>query len=202
MEAPMPSTDPRIDAYIEAAAPFARPILQRLRKDIHAACPDVEETMKWSMPSFTRGGRILCHMAAFKQHCAFGYWSGAAAGAEEKGNAMGQYGRIGAVADLPPANELRAQIVAAARAMDAPGAGKRPARTPRAEAEMPDDLRAALDAQPPARTQFDTFSPSQRRDYIDWVVEAKREETRARRIAQAVEWIGEGKSRHWKYEKC
>jgi uncharacterized protein YdeI (YjbR/CyaY-like superfamily) len=198
----MPATDPRIDAYIEAAAEFARPILQRLRKDIHAACPDIEETIKWGMPSFTRGGRILCHMAAFKQHCAFGFWNAAAAGAAEKGNAMGQYGRIATLSDLPPAKELRAQVAKAARAMHEPGAGKRPARAPRPDAELPDDLRQALAAQPKARATFDAFAPGQRREYVEWVVDAKRAETRARRIEQAVEWIAEGKTRHWKYAKC
>jgi uncharacterized protein YdeI (YjbR/CyaY-like superfamily) len=198
----MPATDPRIDAYIDAAAGFARPILQRLRKDVHAGCPDVEETIKWGMPTFTRGGRILCHMAAFKQHCAFGFRDPDAAGAPAGGNAMGQFGRIGTLADLPSSKAVRDQVARAAAAMDAPAARAPAPRTARPPLAVPDDLRQALEAVAAARGHFEAFSPSQRREYIEWVLEAKRPETRTRRIAQAVEWIAEGKARNWKYEKC
>ncbi len=69
----MASKDPRIDAYIAKSADFAQPILKHLRKVVHAGCPKVEETLKWSMPHFDYKG-VMCGMAAFKAHCVFGFW--------------------------------------------------------------------------------------------------------------------------------
>ena len=198
------SRDPRIDAYIARQASFARPILEHLRETIHAACPAVEEGIKWSMPAFLLEGRILAHMAAFKAHAAFGFWRGgeivgdAAASAE----GMGQFGRLTVVEDLPPREELEAMIRKAAAVTasgPAPRARKKEAKP---EPEMPEDLRAAIAADPKAGATFDAFPPGCRREYIDWVLEAKRPETRAKRIAQTVEWLAEGKRRNWKYEKC
>jgi len=203
-------TDARVDAYIAGAPAFAQPILERLRTAVHRACPDVEETMKWSRPHFTLDGRVFAGMSAFKAHCAFGFWDrrneSVAALPEPAERAMGQFGRIESVSDLPAASELRALIAQAAResresrtAARAEPPAPRPRRAPLA---MPDDFAAALRAQPAAAAVFDGFAPGQQRDYIEWITEAKREETRASRLAQAVEWIAEGKTRHWKYKNC
>lgn len=198
----MATTDPRIDAYLAAVPAFALPILTRLREDVHAACPDVVETIKWSRPHFLLDGKLLCGMSAFKAHCAFGFWEREGAG-EGKGGAMGDFGRIETLADLPPRAELRRQIKAAAALLQA-GAprAQKPNRAPRAQLAMPDDFAAALAKVPAAQQTYDTFPPGKQRDYLAWVLEAKREDTRAKRIAQAVAWLAEGKSRNWKYEGC
>lgn len=198
----MATTDPRIDAYLAAVPVFALPILTRLREDVHAACPDVVETIKWSRPHFLLDGKLLCGMSAFKAHCAFGFWEREGAG-EGKGGAMGDFGRIETLADLPPRAELRRQIKAAAALLQA-GAprAQKPNRAPRAQLAMPDDFAAALAKVHAAQQTYDTFPPGKQRDYLAWVLEAKREDTRAKRIAQAVAWLAEGKSRNWKYEGC
>lgn len=198
----MPTLDPRIDAYLAAAPAFARPILQRLREDVHAACPGVVETIKWSRPHFMLDDKLLCGMSAFKAHCTLSLWAreGAAAG---QGGAMGDFGRIETLADLPSRTELRRQIKAAAALLraGAPRAQK-PGREPRAKLDMPGDFAAALAKVAAAQQHYDAFPPGKQRDYLEWVLEAKREDTRAKRIAQAVEWLAEGKSRNWKYETC
>jgi hypothetical protein len=198
----MPPLDPRIDAYLATVPAFALPILQRLREDVHAACPHVVETIKWSRPHFMLSGKLLCGMSAFKAHCSFGFWAreGAAAG---QGGAMGDFGRIQTLGDLPGRAELRRQIKAHAALLQAgaPRAAK-PDRPPRAALAMPDDFAAALAKVKAARQHYDAFAPSKQRDYLEWVLEAKREDTRAKRIAQAVAWLAEGKARHWKYESC
>lgn len=198
----MPTLDPRIDAYLARAAAFAQHLLSRLREDVHAACPEVVETIKWSRPHFLLDGKLLCGMSAFKAHCAFGFWERAGAEPAQAG-AMGDFGRLQTLADLPDRDALRRQIQAAAALLraGAPRAVK-PGREPRAVLEMPDDLAAALAANPAARATYDAFSPSKQRDYLEWVLEAKRAATRHQRIAQAVQWLAEGKARHWKYENC
>ncbi|MTV38690.1 YdeI/OmpD-associated family protein [Duganella radicis] len=200
----MPSTDPRVDAYIAKSADFAQPILEHLRAVVHAACPEVEETMKWSFPHFMYKG-MMCSMASFKAHCAFGFWKAELLMADDdvKREAMGHFGRITSIKDLPSKKVLAGYIKQAMKLNDdgvAAPARVKPA-TPRA-LEIPDDLNAALDAVPAARQHFDAFSPSKQRDYAEWLTEAKTEATRTRRREQAVEWIAEGKSRNWKYEKC
>lgn len=197
----MPTCDPRIDAYLAAAPAFAHPILARLRADVHAACPDVVETLKWSRPHFMLDGKLLCGMSAFKAHCAFGFWQREGAAPGETG-AMGDFGRITTLSDLPPAAVLRQQIQAAAALLraGAPRATK-PGREPRPRLDMPDDFAAALADSPAAQAHYAAFSPSKQRDYLEWVLEAKRSDTRQRRIAQAVAWLAEGKSRHWQYER-
>jgi uncharacterized protein YdeI (YjbR/CyaY-like superfamily) len=198
----MPTLDPRIDSYIASAADFARPILTRLREDVHAACPAAVETLKWSRPHFMLDGKLLCGMSAFKAHCAFGFWEREGAEPGQAG-AMGDFGRIATLADLPARAELRKKIKAAAALLQA-GAprARKPDRPPRAPLQMPDDFAAALAASADARRHYDAFAPSKQRDYLEWVLEAKGADTRARRIAQAVAWLAEGKSRNWKYESC
>lgn len=198
------SEDPRIDAYIARQADFARPILEHLRSAVHAACPDAEETLKWGMPHFLYQGQMLVGMAAFKAHATFGFWRAKEVLGETSAerDAMGQFGRLTAVADLPPADVLHELI---RKAMALTDAGARPARpkpAPKPDLETPPELETALSANSAARATFDGFPPGCRREYVEWVVEAKRPETRDKRIAQAVEWMAEGKRRNWKYENC
>ena len=198
------SHDPRVDAYIGRQADFARPILEHLRETIHAACPEAEETLKWSMPNFLYKGKILANMAAFKAHAAFGFWRSSEVLGETGGerDAMGQFGRLTSVDQLPPPDELGALVRKAMASIDAGPAPLRPKKPPKPDLPTPDDLRTALDGIPKAAAAFDAFPPSCRREYVEWVTEAKRPETRAKRVAQAVEWMAEGKRRNWKYENC
>jgi uncharacterized protein YdeI (YjbR/CyaY-like superfamily) len=200
----MGTFDPRIDAYIAKAPDFARPILTHLREVVHAACPEVRETMKWSSPFFDYHG-VMCNMAAFKQHCAFGFWKGAlvVGGETAASEGAGQFGRLTSLSDLPSDELLKEYVQRAMRLNEAgeksPTRGK--AATPKAEAVVPDDLAAALRENDAARAGFEGLTPSQRREYVEWLTDAKTEATRAKRLATAVEWIGEGKSRHWKYAR-
>jgi uncharacterized protein YdeI (YjbR/CyaY-like superfamily) len=201
----MGSRDPRIDAYIGNAAAFAQPILERLREIVHEACPDAGETLKWGAPSFMHAGGILCMMAAFKQHASFGFWKHAlVVGEEVPRDGMGSFGKMTSLKDLPPKKELVALIRKAMRlneeGVKTPGVRKTSA--PKPPSLAPDDLAAALKKNSKARTTFDGFSPSQQREYVDWITEAKRDETRQKRLAQAIEWLAEGKPRNWKYMNC
>ena len=201
----MGKRDPRIDAYIDNAAEFAQPILWRLREIVHEACPEVEETLKWSAPSFLHAGGILCGMAAFKKHASFGFWKHAlVVGEEVPRDGMGSFGKLTSLKDLPPKKELVALIHKAMRLNDegVKTPGVRKSSTPKPPPVAPDDLAAALKRNRQARTTFEGFSPSQQRDYVDWITEAKRDETRQKRLAQAIEWLAEGKPRNWKYMNC
>lgn len=200
-----PARDPRIDAYIARSAGFAQPILEHLRKLVHEACPQVEETIKWGMPSFVHGDGILCHMGAFKRHVAFGFWKHVLVmgeGVERDG--MGSLGKLASLRDLPPKKQLLAMMHKAARlneqGVKAPGGCK--TRAPKPPPVAPPDLAAALKQNRKAQATFDAFAPSHKREYVEWITEAKRPETRARRLAQAVEWMAEGKPRNWKYASC
>ena len=195
--------DPRIDAYLAKAAPFAQPILNHVRERVHAAAPEAEETLKWSMPSFTIGGKILIGMAAFKQHAALNFWRGQELkGAEASRDAMGQFGRLTSIDDLPGDTELDALIRQAAELAKTAPAPRKVKHEPKPPAELHPQFAEALAANPKARTTLDSFPPSARREYLDWIAEAKQESTRAKRIADAVQWLSEGKRRHWKYENC
>ena len=199
-------TDPRIDAYIAGAAPFAQPILEHLRALAHRALPGVEETIKWSMPHFMLGGKNVAGMAAFKAHCAFTIHGEGRQGpnGDDAETGMGQYGRITALGDLPDEAVMIERLHAARdRVATSGSASKRPsARAPKPELPVPVELVAALAANSAAQAQFDAFSPSHRREYNEWIGEAKQAATRARRTAQAIEWIAEGRKRDWKYEAC
>lgn len=198
----MPSHDPRVDAYIATAAEFARPILAEIRARVHAACPRVEETIKWGMPSFTYAGGILCGMAAFKRHVSFGYWKHALVMGDAERDGMGSYGKLASPRELPPKARMQADLKQAMK-LNEQGV-KSPARraAPKPPPEIPVDLAAALQGNRAAKSTFEAFPPGCRREYIDWIVEAKRGETRAKRLAQAIEWMAEGKRRNWKYEGC
>lgn len=193
------SSDPRIDAYIAKAAPFAQPVLVHLRALVRRALPEAKETIKWGMPHFTLGGKNVCGMSAFKAHCAF-----VIHGDGRQGGAMGQYGKITAIGDLPVEADLVVALHAARdRVATLGSAVKRPAvRKPRPEISMPPEFGAALAAVPAAQAAFDGFPPGARRDYLEWITGAKADATRDKRIAQAVEWIAAGRKRNWKYEKC
>ena len=198
------SRDPRIDAYIEGAAPFAQPILSHVRDLVHEACPQVEETVKWGMPTFVHSGGILCGMAAFKQHASFGFWKHAlVVGEGEPRDGMGSYGKMLSLDDFPAKKIVLAHIRKAMK-LNEDGV-KAPARrksAPKPPPEAPADLVTALKENKAAQAAYDAFPPGCKREYVEWIVEAKREETRAKRLAQAVEWMAEGKRRNWKYENC
>jgi uncharacterized protein YdeI (YjbR/CyaY-like superfamily) len=201
-------TDPRIDAYIAKSAPFAQPVLRHLRELVHRAAPEAEETMKWSSPAFVYAGKILCGFAAFRSHCTFGFWhQGMNAVLEKDGvkrdDAMGSMGRIGGLGDLPSDRALVRYIRKAAEltTSDLPTRPSRP-RGPARELEVPADLASALRKNKSAAATFKAFPPSHRNEYVEWITEAKRDETRAKRLQQTVAWLAEGKSRNWKYENC
>lgn len=203
----MPEKIISIDNYIAKSAAFAQPILNHLRKLVHKACPDVEEKIKWSFPHFDYKDEMLCHMAAFKQHAAFGFWKAALmkdpvlmqeARSEP---AMGHLGRITSLDDLPPDKKIIAWIKEA-MALNDRGI-KLPSKTakPQKELVIPDYIINAIKKNKKAGQVFDAFAYSHKKEYVSWVTEAKTEETRLRRLATAIEWIAEGKGRNWKYEK-
>jgi len=199
----MPAKDPRVDAYIAKAGEFAKPILTHIRRLVHAACPDAVETMKWSMPHFDYKG-VICGMAAFKQHCALGFWKGdlifGSTSAENE--AMGHFGRITSLADLPRDKVLLGYIRKAIELNEAGIKKPAPPRSKVKELIVPDYFMAALKKNKKALTAFENFSYSHRKEYVEWITEAKREETRAKRLTTALDWLATGKSRHWKYVRC
>ena len=203
----MSALDPCVDAYIEKSADFAKPILNHIRVQVHSACPDVEETMKWGFPHFMYKG-ILCSMAAFKQHCAVGFWKGALVFQSIPGvkksehRAMGHLGRITTIADLPERKIFIRCVIEAVR-LNETGV-KVPAKPKPAKKELvvPADLTASLKANKKALATFKNFSYSHRKEYVQWITAAKTEETRQKRLRTAIEWMEKGKSRHWKYENC
>jgi uncharacterized protein YdeI (YjbR/CyaY-like superfamily) len=200
----MGKKDPRVDAYIAKSAPFARPILKYLRKVVHTGCPKVVETIKWQFPHFDHEG-VMCGMAAFKAHCAFDFWKAAlildkGQGSERDG--MGQFGCIKSISDLPNEKRLVGYVRKAAAlneaGIKAPG---RTQPTKKPPLPVPAYFSAALKKQPAAKKTFEKLSPSHRREYVEWVAEAKREETRTQRLATSIQWLSEGKPRNWKYMK-
>lgn len=199
----MPRKDPRVDAYIAKAAPFAQPILTHLRALIRRALPEAEETIKWGMPHFTVAGKNVAGIAAFKAHCAFVIHGDGRQG-EPQGEGMGGYGKIAALSDLPAEAELEAKVKEAAQRVATSGTALKPKakNPPKPEIPMPDDFAEALAAHPKAQAALEAFAPSHRREYLEWITEAKQAATRERRIAQAVEWLAVGKKRNWKYENC
>lgn len=201
----MGTKDPRVDAYIAAAAPFARPILEHLRALVHKACPQVIETIKWGMPAFEHKGP-MCGMAAFKKHCTFGFWKAELLGAGDAtfakaDEAMGQLGRITSRDDLPADRTITKLVKQSAALNEAGIKVPKAVRAARKPVVVPPELQAALKRNAAARKTFEAFSPSHQREYAEWIVEAKAEATRERRLATALEWLAEGKPRHWKYRR-
>ena len=200
----VPTLNTKVDAYIAKQADFAKPILTHFRKLVHETCPDVTEAIKWGMPSFEYHG-ILCGMAAFKKHAAFGFWKhDLVVGKDTRSReAMGSFGRLTSVDQLPTKKQFAAWMKIAMK-LNEDGVKTPTARksAPKPPPQTPDDLAAALEKNGAAQTTFDAFPPGCKREYIEWIVEAKREETRAKRLAQTVQWLAEGKRRNWKYENC
>lgn len=199
----MPTIDPFVDAYIEKAEDFAKPILAHIRKLVHEACPDVIETKKWSFPHFDYKG-MMCSMASFKQHCAFNFWKQSlldeSAFPAEK-TAMGSFGRITSLKDLPNDKTMKKLITDAMKLNDAGVSVAKP-KIEKAPLEVPAVLLEALAQNDRAAETFNNFPPSCKRDYAEWIGEAKSEQTRDKRLATTIEWLSEGKRRNWKYEKC
>lgn len=203
----MPNKDPRIDAYIAKAPDFARPILEHLRRLVHKGCPDVQETVKWGMPFFEYNGAPLCNMASFKQHCSFGFWKASLLKDPEgilqlaDKHAMGHFERLTSRKDLPADKILVAYIKEAAALNGAGVKVPKPKKAPAAALPVPAELTAALKKNKKAQTAFDAFPPSHRKEYIEWITEARTAVTKEKRVATAIEWLTEGKSRNWKYQR-
>jgi uncharacterized protein YdeI (YjbR/CyaY-like superfamily) len=201
----MGKKDPRVDAYIAKSADFAKPILNHLRSLVHEACPEVEEEWKWSFPNFMYKG-MFCSMASFKEHCAFGFWKSSLIvdkNGQSAEQAMGQFGRLTKLSDLP-SKKVMIEYIKLAKKLNDDGV-KAPTRAkPKVPRELvvPDDLAQALKRNKAAQATFDKFSPSNKREYVDWITEAKTEATRSRRLETAIEWMAEGKTRNWKYMNC
>jgi uncharacterized protein YdeI (YjbR/CyaY-like superfamily) len=198
--------DPRVDAYIAKSGDFAKPILTHFRAIVDEACPDATETIKWGTPSWEYSGSALCSMAAFKQHCSYGFWRANLLTLNGKPlgfGADGQLSHITALNELPSRSTL-VKLVTQAGKMNAGNvkssvmSGPRTARKP---LPVPDDLERALAGHKQARAAFESLPPSHQREYVEWITQAKRDETRARRLATALEWLAEGKPRNWKYMK-
>jgi len=199
--------DPRVDAYIEKAAPFAKPILVKFRKLIFQACPEAKEMIKWSFPNYEVFDSMLCNMAAFKEHCSFGFWKASLLMDPDgilhlaERNSMGHLDRLTSLRDLPADKIMVAYLREAALLNKNKIKVLRPKTAPKKELSMPALLAAALKKNKKASAFFESFSPSGKRDYMEWIGEAKTEETQNKRLATAIEWISEGKSRNWKYKK-
>lgn len=201
----MGTRDPRVDAYIDKQRDFAKPILAHMRELVHTLCPDVEETIKWGCPFFAYAGAPMCQIAAFKEHAALGFWKaalieGVPPNANNGGESAGNFGRLTSVKDVP-SRKVLAPLIKAAMKLNEDGVvvpKKKPVSKP--ELDVPAELRSAFAKNAKAKTAFEKFPPSHRREYVEWIVEAKREETRAKRVAQAIEWMADGKSRNWKYQ--
>jgi uncharacterized protein YdeI (YjbR/CyaY-like superfamily) len=201
----MPTTDPYVDTYIEKAQDFAKPILKHIRALVHEACPDVVETKKWSFPHFDYKG-MMCSMAAFKAHCAFGFWKQSlledGAFPAEK-TAMGSFGRITSVKDLP-SDKVMKKLIQDAMKLNDDGVKvtKSPVSKEKKELVVPDILKNALKTDARAAETFNNFPYSCKKEYVEWITEAKTDATREKRLATTMEWLAEGKKRNWKYEKC
>ncbi len=201
----MKNHSPEFDAYIAQSALFARPILEKLRSLFHRACPDIEETMKWNHPHFVHNG-IVASMAAFNEHVRFGFWKGQLLKdphqlLTDMGTSGMSFSRITNIAELPADKVLLGYIREAIALNDQGVKPPRAPKQPRAKLEVPDYFLAALRTDPQAQATFEAFSPSNQREYVEWITEAKQPATRDKRIATALEWLAEGKTRHWKYQK-
>ena len=200
----MPTTDPRVDAYIDKSRDFAKPILNHIRALVHEAFPEIEETIKWSFPNFVYKGPV-CHMASFNEHCAFGFWKQSlletAAFPAEK-TAMGSFGRITSLDELPDDETIKKLILGAVELNEKGIKVARPVSKERAELVVPDILNASLASNELAAETFNNFPYSKKKEYVTWITEAKTDATRDKRLATTIEWLAEGKSRNWKYENC
>jgi uncharacterized protein YdeI (YjbR/CyaY-like superfamily) len=205
--------NPKVDVYLAKTRPFAQPIMTHLRELVHKGCPEVEETIKWSRPFFEYRGAILGNMSAFKEHCSFGFWG------EEIGavlreakvlqtDGMGSLGRITSVKELPSDKQMlgwirqAAGFIASGEYTSPIAARNKVVKSPKPPLQTPTEFTAALKKDKRAEAVFAAFSPSCKREYVEWIADAKHAETREKRIATALEWIAEGKQRNWKYQNC
>jgi len=200
----MEKFDPRVDAYIAKSPDYAKPILDHLRQLVHKTAPHIIETMKWSSPFFDYKGPV-CQMAAFKQHCGFGFWkqtllNDPAKALKIEEGVAGSIGKISSLADLPPDDILADLILQAVQLNEGGEVVPKKVAAPKAEIEMPEDFGSLLAGNSAAMMVYEKFSPSAKREYLQWITEAKSEDTRKKRMDQAVEWIAEGKTRNWKYK--
>jgi uncharacterized protein YdeI (YjbR/CyaY-like superfamily) len=203
----MEQYDARVDAYIAKAAPFAKPILEYIRQVVHDASPKITETVKWGMPFFDYKGPV-CMMASFKQHLGFGFWkasrlndpSGFVKGGDDEA-AAGSFGRIEKMEDLPPADVLKDFVLQIIAINESGVKEPKKVAAPKVEITMPDDFNNLLASNPKALEHFFNFAPSKKKEYLEWIIESKSDATRQKRMEQALEWISEGKSRNWKYQK-
>jgi len=199
----MPTIDSRVDAYIEKSAEFAKPILVHIRKLVHKGCPKAVETMKWSMPHFDHKG-MLCGMASFKQHCTLGFWKQSLLENDAfpaQKTAMGSFGRITSISDLPP-DDVIVGLVRQAAELNEKGVKVEKKPSVKKDLVVPDYLNAALKKNKTARETFENFPYSCKKEYVEWIAEAKTDATREKRLATTLEWLSEGKRRNWKYENC
>jgi hypothetical protein len=210
---PAKNFESRIDGYIAKAKPYAQPILNHIRELVHKACPDVEESIKWSRPFFEYKGAILCNMSAFKEHCSFGFWGEEISAVLRDAKvlqpgAMGSLGRITRLEDLPTDKQLLSLLKQAVTFVDSGqytspiAARNKVVKAPKAAIKEPAAFTKALKANKKAAAAFAAFSPSCKREYVEWIADAKRDDTRDKRIETAIAWISEGKRRNWKYENC
>ncbi|REC80324.1 hypothetical protein DRF60_01020 [Chryseobacterium elymi] len=196
----------KVDEYIEKSPDFAKPILNYLRETIHECCPEAEEAIKWKFPTFMYKGKILCSITSFKQYCSLGFWlhqdmktlKEIETIAER--SSMFSLGKLTKMEDLPSKPQLKKAIKEAMELTDMGVTMKKTAPS-KVETEIPDYFQDALNKNKDALTIFEKRSPSFRKEYINWITEAKTETTRNKRMEQSLEWIAEGKSRNWKYEK-
>lgn len=209
MPAPASASDPRVDAYIRQARPFAQPILKHLRKTLHATEPGLTETIKWGAPAYELDGKLVCFTASFNAHCSLSFWPKAMeAYLAEQGigqrPGMGQLGKLTDIKDLPPPAQLKRFVKKAVTFTRSDQPGRPEAATRKPPARTPSDLAAALarSEHAAAKATWDQFTPAKRRDYIEWITTAKREATRAKRLTTTLEWLAEGKPRNWKYQNC
>ena len=199
----MGQRDPRVDAYIAKAPDFAKPILARIRKVVHSASPEVDETIKWGAPAFIHNG-ILCIMASFKEYCALNFWKGAlivTSDGKRASDSAGQFGKLASVSDLPPDKVLSGYVKDAMRLNESGAKVAKPKPKAKPAVRTPPILVKALAKNAKARATFEAFSPSHKREYVEWITEAKTDETRQRRVDTAIEWMADGKPRMWKYQK-
>jgi len=201
-------TDPRIDAYITGAAPFARPVLKHLRSLVHRVCPESEEVIKWHMPMFSLEGKLFCALGAYKEHCRFMIFgpevrSLIKTGGHGSAGGMDSFGKLTSLGDLPNDRQIAKYLKFAAERI---AQGKSPMsrgrrRTPKPALKVPAAFAGALKRNTAAETTFASLSPFRQREYLEWITGAKREETKTRRIAQAILWLADGKSLNWRYER-
>ncbi|MBK7376377.1 MAG: YdeI/OmpD-associated family protein [Chitinophagaceae bacterium] len=203
----MAKKEKALDAYVAKSADFAKPILNHIRELVHKTCPEVEEKMKWSFPHFDHKGEMMCSMAAFKQHAVFGFWKAVlmkdpvlVENARSE-TAMGHLGRLTSVKDLPSDKKMIAWIKEAMKLNEQGIKVAKPKPAEKKELVVPDYFVKALNKNKKAKQVFDNFAYSHRKEYLQWITEAKTEETRNKRMATALEWIAEGKGRNWKYER-